>query len=156
MDTSQLETLLENTLQSIGCALYDVAFLKENQTDILRISIKALEGPTSLDVCQEASLLISPLLDVHAPIAGSYTLEVSSMGLERTLSKRRHFELSIGELIECRILDNTRLRGTLEALEGENILLNIEGTTQSLPLAQIKRAKTIFEFEKVSKNPSKK
>ncbi|WP_104749573.1 ribosome maturation factor RimP [Helicobacter cynogastricus] len=156
MDISQLEILLENTLQGMGCALYDVAFLKENQTDILRISIKSLKGPTSLDVCQEASLLISPLLDVHAPLAGSYTLEVSSMGLERTLSKRRHFELSIDELIECKTLNNTRLRGTLEALKGENILLNIEGATQSLPLAQIKKAKTIFEFEKASKKSPKK
>ncbi|WP_286349461.1 ribosome maturation factor RimP [Helicobacter felistomachi] len=154
MDTLELEKLLEKTLEGIDCALYDVAFLKENQTDILRISIKALNAATSLDVCQEASQLISPLLDVHAPNLESYTLEVSSMGLERTLSKPRHFALSIGDLIECRLSNNTRIRGVLESAQGAEIMLNIEGTPTPLSLEQIKKAKTIFEFGK-AKNPKK-
>ncbi|BDQ27780.1 ribosome maturation factor RimP [Helicobacter heilmannii] len=154
MDTLELEQLLKKTLEGINCALYDVAFLKENRTDILRISIKALDRPTSLDVCQEASLLISPLLDVRMPGLKDYTLEVSSMGLERTLSKPRHFALSIGELLECKLVDNTRIRGVLESAQGQEIVLNMEGTPTSLILAQIKKAKTIFEFGK-AKNPKK-
>ncbi|BCZ16875.1 Ribosome maturation factor RimP [Helicobacter sp. NHP19-003] len=154
MDILELEKLLEKTLEGINCTLYDVAFLKENQTDILRVSIKACDRPTSLDVCQEASLLISPLLDVSAPSLKAYTLEVSSMGLERTLSKPRHFALSIGDLIECRLSDNTRIRGVLESAQGQEIVLNTEGTLTPLSLDKIKKAKTIFEFGK-AKNPKK-
>ncbi|GLH58622.1 ribosome maturation factor RimP [Helicobacter ailurogastricus] len=151
MDVLALEEVLEKTLEGIDCALYDVVFLKENQTDILRISIKALNGPTSLDVCQEASLLLSPLLDVHAPNLGPYTLEVSSMGLERTLSKPRHFALSLGALLECKLVDNTRLKGVLESAQGQEIVLNIEGVLTPLSLDKIKKAKTIFEFEKAKR-----
>ncbi|WP_120953279.1 ribosome maturation factor RimP [Helicobacter sp. L8] len=143
-----LEPLLERTLQGMGCALYDVALLKENQRDILRISIKALQGPTTLDTCQEASLLISPLLDVHANMPGSYCLEVSSMGLERTLSKLRHFALSIGDLVEVRTVQNERFRGVVGTLEGEVIVFETQGALKRVPLAQIKKAKTIFEFGK--------
>ncbi|BCZ18808.1 Ribosome maturation factor RimP [Helicobacter sp. NHP19-012] len=154
MDTLELEKLLEKTLEGMNCTLYDMAFLKENQTDILRISIKALDRPTSLDVCQEASLLISPLLDVHMPSLKDYILEISSMGLERTLSKPRHFTLSIGDLLECKLTDNTRIRGVLEKAEGQEIILNMEGTSTPFKLEQIKKAKTIFEFSK-AKNPKK-
>ncbi|MFC3847234.1 ribosome maturation factor RimP [Helicobacter baculiformis] len=144
-----LEPLLENTLQSMDCALYDVALLKENQRDILRISIKALKGPTTLDTCQEASLLISPLLDVHANMPGAYTLEVSSMGLERALSKLRHFALSIGDLVEVRTLDHQRFKGVVQEVQGDVIVFRLEEEIKHVPFAQIKKAKSVFEFEKV-------
>ncbi|WP_104694953.1 ribosome maturation factor RimP [Helicobacter salomonis] len=141
-----LEPLLEATLQSIDCTLYDVTLLKENQRDILRISIKSLKGPTTLDTCQEASLLISPLLDVHASMPGAYSLEVSSMGLERTLSKLRHFELSIGDLVEVRTSQNERFKGVVQGVEGDEITFTIQDTSKRIPLAQIKKAKSVFEF----------
>ncbi|WP_163535054.1 ribosome maturation factor RimP [Helicobacter suis] len=146
MDNTELENLLETTLKGMGCALYDVAFLKENKRDILRISIKALEGPTSLDICEEASLLISPLLDVHAPFKNAYTLEVSSIGLERSLSKLKHFKLSIGDLVECKTIENTRLKGVIQAVNGSSILLQCAEGLEDLPFENIKKAKTIFEF----------
>ncbi|CCF80486.1 COG0779: clustered with transcription termination protein NusA [Helicobacter bizzozeronii CCUG 35545] len=146
MDLQKLEELLESTLKSMGCALYDVALLKENQQDILRISIKALQGPTSLEVCEQASLLISPLLDVHDFMPSSYTLEVSSMGLERTLTKPRHFALSVGDLVEVRTLEKESFKGLIAGLEGENVILNIEGTLKTFPLSQLKKVKSVFEF----------
>ncbi|WP_104758994.1 ribosome maturation factor RimP [Helicobacter bizzozeronii] len=146
MDLQKLEELLESTLKSMGCALYDVALLKENQQDILRISIKALQGPTSLEVCEQASLLISPLLDVHDFMPSSYTLEVSSMGLERTLSKPRHFELSVGDLVEVRTLEKESFQAVVAGLEGEGVLFDRQGTIQHLPLSQLKKVKSVFEF----------
>lgn len=148
MNLQELEKLLEATLKSIDCVLYDVAFLKQDQSDILRISIKSLKGPTSLDVCQEASLLLSPLLDVHDPMQGSYTLEVSSMGLERSLSKLRHFALSIGDLIEVRTLDHERFQGVIQEVQGDEIVFKLQDESKHVRFDRIKKAKSVFEFGK--------
>lgn len=122
MISKEIEEKLEKSIQSLGCELYDISFLKEDNIDILRVSIMAKDSKTTLDKCQEVSEMISPLLDVYEPMSGKYTLEVSSPGIERILKTPRHFELSIGERVQVKINMETKASETQEKETFEAII----------------------------------
>ena len=100
-----LESQIANLAESMGFVLYDIVWVKENEQNILRVSLtKPHNGGTNtprdsitLDECALFSTALSPLLDVALEQSHAYHLEVSSPGLERTLKKPKHFALSLGE-----------------------------------------------------------
>jgi ribosome maturation factor RimP len=98
--------------------------------------------------CARLSRAISNLLDEVDPIAGEYTLEVSSPGIDRPLMKRADYERFLGH--EVKIETNAavdgrkRFHGTIAALDGDTVMLDSEGTTVPLPLAQVKSAKLVL------------
>ena len=98
--------------------------------------------------CARLSRAISNLLDEVDPIAGEYTLEVSSPGIDRPLMKRADYERFLGH--EAKIEMNAaidgrkRFQGVIAALDGDTVMLDSEGTMTPLPLAQVKSAKLIL------------
>jgi ribosome maturation factor RimP len=98
--------------------------------------------------CARLSRAISNLLDEVDPIAGEYTLEVSSPGIDRPLMKRADYERFLSH--EVKIETNTtvdgrkRFHGVIAALDGDTVMLDSEGTTAPLPLAQVKSAKLVL------------
>ena len=152
-----LESQIANLAESMGFVLYDIVWVKENEQNILRVSLtKPHNGGTNtprdsitLDECALFSTALSPLLDVALEQSHAYHLEVSSPGLERTLKKPKHFALSLGEEVSVVLKEksmegkNVAIEGVLCACDEESITL--EGHTP-IPLAQIKKAKTIFRF----------
>lgn len=138
--SQDLQTKIQKLVESFDCKLYDIATLKENDHQILRISITK-KPAVSLDDCQEISLALSPLLDVEIPQSQNYFLEVSSPGIERTLKTKEHFYDAIGELIKVKTLAKEEFKGKLVALNGEVLELE-NGST--IPLDSIKKAQTYF------------
>lgn len=126
MISKEIEEKLEKSIQSLGCELYDISFLKEDKIDILRVSIMAKDSKTTLDKCQEVSEMISPLLDVYDPMSNNYTLEVSSPGIERILKTLRHFELSIGERVRVKINIEAKANKTQEKETFEAIIKSVD------------------------------
>ena len=119
--TRQVEALLEAPIAGLGCRLLEVQYRQEGRW-VLRLIVDG-EGGVGLDHLAQISELASRLLDVEDPIAGEYALEVSSPGLFRPLSERRHFEQSIGKLAKLTLSSdclperkNKVLRGRIEAL----------------------------------------
>lgn len=112
--------LAEPIAESCGVELYDVEFKKEGPDRFLRIFIYDENGIT-LDKCEEVSRLVSDELDRVDPISEPYYLEVSSPGIERVLSRDRHFETALGENIEIKLygsIDGEKyIRGTLTGYE---------------------------------------
>ena len=96
--SQELQAKIQKLVESFGCKIYDITTLKENENQILRISITK-KPSVSLDDCQEVSLALSPLLDVEIPNFEKYYLEVSSPGIERPLKTKKHFEDARGELV---------------------------------------------------------
>ena len=88
---------------------------------------------------------MSQVLESQDPIKGHYTLEVSSPGFDRVLRTREHFERFIGERIfaelKLPIEGRRRYVGVLKAIAGDAIVVEVDGTVHSLPLARIQKAR---------------
>ena len=98
--------------------------------------------------CARLSRAISNLLDEADPIAGEYTLEVSSPGIDRPLMKRADYERFLGHEakieMSAAIDGRKRFQGAIAALDGDAVMLESDGVTSTLPLAQVKSAKLIL------------
>ena len=110
--------------EELGLSVWDVRFVKEGADWFLRIFIDK-EGGVGIDDCVEFSHAVDKPLDEADPIEQSYTLEVSSPGLERELVRPEHFEKCIGRSVLVRLIrpvDGQRdFVGTLESYDECNI-----------------------------------
>lgn len=89
-------------VESAGCSLWDVEYVKEAGEWFLRIYIDK-EGGVSIEDCEAVSRPLSDKLDEADPIEGSYTLEVGSAGIDRVLRKSEHFAAFLGSEVEVRL-----------------------------------------------------
>jgi ribosome maturation factor RimP len=92
---AKIKELLNPILGREGFELYDLGVSTGNKNSQVRVFITK-PGGVNLSDCETVSNQLSAVLDVDDPFPGSYTLEVSSPGLTRKLTKRVHFEKSIG------------------------------------------------------------
>ena len=110
--------LAEPIAAQLGVSLWDVRFLKEGASWVLRIFIDKAGG-VSIDDCVDFTHAINPVLDEADPIEQAYCLEVSSPGLERELTRDAHFESAVGQKVKLRTIrpvDGERdFSGVLEA-----------------------------------------
>ncbi len=103
MKTSEVVAqLLEKTICDMGFALYDVEYQKEQGAWVLTIFIDK-EGGVDIDDCEKVSRAVEPILDEKDPIAESYFLSVSSIGLDRPLKIDKDFERNIGQKITVKL-----------------------------------------------------
>ena len=82
--------LAEPVLSQMGLTLWDVTFAKEGSVWVLRYLVDK-EGGININECEEFSRAVEERLDQADPIQQSYTLEVSSPGVERELTRDWHF-----------------------------------------------------------------
>ncbi len=94
----RVKELVEPIIIGMGYRLFDVEF-KPERGWVLRVIIDKPGGVTIGD-CEEVSRRISGLLDVEDLIPFSYTLEISSPGLTRSLEKPEHYEFFKGRLVK--------------------------------------------------------
>lgn len=141
---------IEPLVESLGYELVDVECRIGGRDGVLRIFIDAADGIT-LDDCERVSRQVSAWLDVEDPIPGQYRLEISSPGLDRILRTPVHFERFVGEEIKVELAQalegRRRFRGRLEALDGEEILVNVDGVAWRLPLNMIEQARLVPVLE---------
>ena len=83
--------LVEPITAELGLQLWDIRFLKEGASWILRVVIDREDSPVSINDCVDVSRRLSPLLDEADPIPQSYCLEVTSPGADRELTRPEHF-----------------------------------------------------------------
>ena len=118
---------------------------------VLRLTIDSPDG-IGLEDCEKVSHAASALLDVEDPVPGEYSLEVSSPGLDRKLTKVDHFQRFEGETLKVTmrfpINGRRRFRGTLVSSDDKNIVVEVDGEAYSLPLATIDAARLVPEGHK--------
>ena len=125
--------------------------LMSNKEITLQIMVARPDGFINVDECADLSTAISALLDVEDPIIDAYSLEVSSPGIDRPLTRMKDFEefegydarLETVELIDGR----KRFKGILAGTNGSEIMLNVDEGTIGLEFEWLAEAKLILTDE---------
>ncbi|WP_417523468.1 ribosome maturation factor RimP [Marinovum sp.] len=124
----------------IGPVIEDMGFelvrirLMSGKSQTLQIMAERPTGGIEVDECAAISNAVSATLDVEDPILDAYTLEVSSPGIDRPLTRLKDFETFEGyeakiettELIDGR----RRFKGVLAGVEGNEVLINVDGSSE--------------------------
>lgn len=152
MDRKDLGLLIEEafSIYQLDYELVEVEFVKEQGRRILRVIIDKPEGIQLAD-CEKVNRVLDGFLDEKDPIQASYSLEVSSPGIERPLKKASDFERFAGR--EARVYTYAAVKGSkkwdgvIKGISGEELLLEVEGEVFHIPLDKITRSHLVFRFE---------
>lgn len=148
MTAEELIALLEPTVERLGYELTDLEVRLGGKHGLLRLFIDKPDGIGLAD-CEKVSQAVSALLDIEDPVPGQYDLEVSSPGFDRKLTKLEHFRRFEGETVKVKmrlpIAGRRRFRGTLVSSEDENIVVDVDGESHTLPVAMIDTARLVPE-----------
>ncbi|QOX81282.1 ribosome maturation factor RimP [Nanchangia anserum] len=106
------------------------------------------DGPGGIDDIQlaEATRAISATVDEIDPIAGTYTLEVTTPGIERPLETPRHFRRAQGHLAEIALADGTTLRGRIADVADATVSVDTDEGAREVAFADIASARMAIEW----------
>lgn len=146
----RLLELLDPVAEAAGYEIVRLRLMGGSETRRLQIMAERPDGEMVIEDCAQLSRAISEVLDAADPISGEYTLEVSSPGVDRPLTRKKDFEtyegyevrLELDRLAEGR----KRFRGQLAGVDGDNVALDLEGEAETtlIPFAWIVEAKLVL------------
>jgi len=152
----------ERVARSYGLEIFDVQFRRESVGMVLRVIIdkpaservESIDDGVGIEDCQRVSQDLSAVLDVEDDAAGdggqSYTLEVSSPGLDRPLRHEADYRRFVGRLAKlvtgAPIDGQSAFAGRLAGVEDGVVLLSEGRKVHKVPLAKIKRGRLEVEF----------
>lgn len=151
MQKHYLQDLIEPVVTAAGYELVRVMSIGQvNQT--LQVMIDKLDGSDiTVDDCAKVSHLLSDMLDEKDPIADKYSLEVSSPGLDRPLTKLEHFKRYVGYEIkletEDKVENRKRFKGKITEVVNNNVVLMMDETAYTIPFDLITKAKLVVTDE---------
>jgi ribosome maturation factor RimP len=140
--------LLRPAAETLSLEIVRVSFAGSSGVN-LQIMLEHPDGtaPTVED-CTNFSRATSAILDEKNPVAGEYTLEVSSPGIDRPLTRAKDFERWAGfqtRIETHEMLDGQkRFNGELAGFDGEAVTMRLDTKTVSIPVAAILRARLIL------------
>lgn len=144
-------TMDKRLAEIVGPVIEDMGFelvrirLMGGKTATLQIMAERPEGGIEVDDCAAISTAVSAVLDVEDPILDAYTLEVSSPGIDRPLTRLKDFDTFEG--YEARIETDTlidgrkRFKGVLAGVEDDEVLINLDEGTIGLKFDWLADAK---------------
>lgn len=154
-----LESLIEPVCRAHGVELVQVRVLGGRGRSVLRVMIdrdRPVEedvpgSGVTIDDCTEVSRDVSTALDVHEDlIPGSYTLEVTSPGVERPLVKRKDYERFVGREVRVQttapIGDRKKFQGRLLEVADLDVQVDQDGEPVRIPFEAISRANLVYRF----------
>jgi ribosome maturation factor RimP len=150
VDLERIRDIAERVATSEGLALIDVELKGGRSNPLLRIYIDKPQGVTHAD-CALVSEQVSAILDVEDPFPSSYTLEVSSPGLDRALTKPSHYEHFAGRRARIAVKEPVGAQrvfeGRLAGVEAGKVRMDLgEGKLVELELSSITKAKLVVEL----------
>ena len=147
----QIAELIRPSLEAMGFDLVRVQLTGSQAQQLQVMAERQDEAGMTVEDCAEISRMLSALLDVEDPIPGEYTLEVSSPGIDRPLTRLKDFDRFAGldAKVEMRLpVDGRRrFKGRLEGTEGDAVRLSCDAGPATLPFADIVKAKLILTDE---------
>lgn len=131
----RLAEIITPVIEGMGFELVRVRYMG-GKTATVQIMAERPTGGIEVDECAAVSNAVSATLDVEDPIEDAYTLEVSSPGIDRPLTRLKDFETFEGYEAKLETQDmvagRKRFKGVLAGIEGDEVLINIEDQGQEV------------------------
>lgn len=141
--TERVRSIAEPVLARHGAELVELA-VKRGRTQLVRV-VADRAGGIDLETCAQVSNELSRMLDADDPIAGRYTLEVTSPGLDRPLRTPADFRRVIGSRVRI-VLAAEQHEGTLEEVGEDRVRVATSGGPVEVPLGEIAKAKVVLPW----------
>jgi len=147
---------VEPLVEGLGVELLDVELTNENRNSVLRATIYKADGVT-LDDCASVQNVLSDRLDETDPVSGSYTLEVSSPGLERSLRREKEFRIFKGTPAQANlfapVLGKRTFLGDLaglgkDASGNETVILQTPEGEVHLERANVSKVSLVYRLDR--------
>jgi ribosome maturation factor RimP len=162
-EIARLREAAERVARSHGLEIFDVQLRREPIGMVLRVVIdrpdpgrvETLEESVGITDCQRVSQDLSALLDVEDEfgqndLEDTYTLEVSSPGLDRPLRHEQDYRRFAGRLAKVVTIEpierQSAFKGRIAGVDGGAVILEEGRRTHRVPLDRIKRAHLDVEF----------
>ncbi len=151
----RIEQSIAPSLEAMGYDVVRVQLSRSGGRMILQVMAEPRGGEDmTVERCAEISRAVSALLDVEDPIAGTYTLEVSSPGIDRPLVRPRDYERFAGyeaKIETNRLVDGRkRFRGRLGGVTADGVRISLEQRETEVPFDAIYRAKLVLTDELIA------
>jgi ribosome maturation factor RimP len=145
---SQLEPIIAPAVEAAGYRLVRLRLIG-GKTKTLQIMAERPDGQMDVEDCARLSRALSEVLDREDPLEGEYLLEVSSPGIDRPLTRLTDFSRWSGheaklELAAPDATGRRRFKGLLLGLDGNEVVLDVEGERRTFPLRSIAEAKLVL------------
>jgi ribosome maturation factor RimP len=133
----RLAQIVTPVIEGLGFELVRLRVMS-GKTRTLQIMADRPEGGIEVQDCADISTAVSAVLDVEDPLEDAYTLEVSSPGIDRPLTRLKDF--AVWEGYEARLETNElidgrrRFRGALAGVEDDEVLIEIEEGEETLTI----------------------
>lgn len=146
----RIRSLAQPVVEGLGMELVDVAIVTDHGRRVLRVTIDKPGGIT-VDDCGDVSRELGTILDVEDPIPQSYSLEVSSPGLDRPLLSEKDFIRFSGKKARIKtreaIEGRKNFKGTIDAVtEGRVRVTDFDGKVFEIPFPIIEMARLEIEL----------
>src|SRR6187455_3597392 len=152
-----IRAIAERVAASRGLTIWQIQSRRELSGHVVRVFIDrpgpaaTPEESVSIEDCEQVNRELSTILDVEDPLPFTYTLEVSSPGLDRPLRDERDYRRFAGRLAKIVVseaVDNQKaFEGRLRGVEDRSVLLEgPKGRMHRLPMQLIRRARLEVEF----------
>ena len=164
MQKHYLADIIEPVIEALGYDTVRILTIGDsNPTIQIMIEHKDYEKELTVDDCAKVSRAISAVMDEKDPIENKYTLEVSSPGLDRPLTKIEHFKRYINYVIKLETINpvekRKRFKGVIENVTDDNqVVMLMEGISYNIDYDNISKAKIVItdelweQFLKAQKN----
>jgi ribosome maturation factor RimP len=147
-----LETL-RPVVEADGYDLEDVTVTSAGRRSLVRVSVDA-DGGIDLDDIAAVSRRVSDALDEEgAAFAGPFVLEVSSPGVDRPLTERRHWRRAVGRLVHVPVGESS-VTGRVRSVSDAGVTFDVGGTEREIAWADLGRGKVQVEFNRAEDNQS--
>ncbi len=151
----RLAGIIAPALAGMGYELVRVAVLGREQPTVQIMADRADGGQIGVDDCEAISRAMGAVLDVEDPIPGAWTLEVSSAGIDRPLTRRKDWNRYAGHLARVEMAmplpdGRKRLSGNVLGADATHARLRVDDSEIALPLEDIRRAKLVLTDELIA------
>jgi ribosome maturation factor RimP len=147
----QLGSLLGPVVSECGFDLDHIEVKAAGRRRLVRVLIDSDDGVTLDDVAL-VTRAISLAMDAHQAMGeASYTLEVSSRGIERPMTLPRHWRRNVGRLVKVGRLDGGTSTGRILRSDLTSATIDVDGDEQIIDFIDVKQAQIQVEFSKPPK-----